>query len=75
MKKLKVILVGIIVFTTISVVSCKEDKEARDKKYNTAYVCPMHCDDSGRDEEGTCVVCGMTLVKNEEHYEDGHTHD
>ncbi|WP_394347963.1 hypothetical protein [Maribacter algarum] len=34
----------------------------------------MHCDDSGRDEEGTCVVCGMTLVKNEEHYEDGHTH-
>lgn len=29
-----------------------------------AYVCPMNCENSARNEPGQCVVCGMDLVKN-----------
>lgn len=44
------------------------------KEYTSAYVCPMHCEGSGSDAEGTCPVCGMDYVKNEDHKKDGHTH-
>ncbi len=44
-------------------------------EYTSNYVCPMHCEGSGSDEEGKCPVCGMTYVLNEEHMADGHTHN
>jgi len=36
------------------------------KEYTSKYVCPMHCEGSGSDEEGKCPVCGMTYVLNED---------
>ena len=49
--------------------------EAKGKEYTSAYVCPMHCADSGSDKEGNCGSCGMALVKNEDHTANGHTHE
>ena len=45
------------------------------KEYTSAYVCPMHCADSGSEEAGKCPVCGMDYVAQAEHTSDGHTHD
>jgi uncharacterized paraquat-inducible protein A len=82
MKNLKSILGAMLIMATISMVSCKEN-EAETKpatkvdqgtEYTSAYVCPMHCKDSGSDKEGTCDSCGMTLIKNEEHTANGHNH-
>lgn len=83
MKNLKSILVVMIVLVSTSIVSCKDNKaetktettEKQGTEYTSAYVCPMHCNDSGSDKEGTCDTCGMTLVKNEEHKANGHTHE
>ena len=44
------------------------------KEYDSDYVCPMHCEGSGSDQEGKCPKCGMTYVVNAEHVKDGHTH-
>lgn len=42
-------------------------------EYTSAYVCPMHCKGSGSDEAGTCPVCKMDYVANEDHQDsDGH---
>ncbi len=57
--------------------SCGSDNAAGDKQgkeYTSEYVCPMHCTDSGSTKEGTCPVCGMNYVKNEDHKADGHKH-
>ncbi len=69
-------------FFTISMVSCKHSHSAKDKmgkEYTSAYVCPMHCEGSGSHEMGTCPVCKMDYVKNEDvndgHDHDGHDHD
>ncbi|WP_420322249.1 heavy metal-binding domain-containing protein [Flagellimonas sp.] len=51
-----------------------ETTEKQSKEYASAYVCPMHCEGSGSDAEGTCPKCGMDYVANEEHQKDGHTH-
>ncbi len=51
-----------------------ETTEKQGKEYASAYVCPMHCEGSGSDTEGTCPTCGMDYVTNEEHQKDGHTH-
>ena len=45
------------------------------KEYTSVYVCPMHCESSGSDEEGTCPACGMTYVKNTDHTTNGHIHE
>ena len=85
MKNFKSILVAMMVVASVSMVSCKDNKkevetevetnaENQGKEYTSAYVCPMHCEDSGSDKEGTCGTCGMTLVKNEDHKSDGHKH-
>jgi hypothetical protein len=74
MNNFKSILVAITVLASVSMVSCKENKaetttettEKKGKEYTAAYVCPMHCKDSGSGKEGTCDTCGMTLVKNED---------
>jgi hypothetical protein len=46
-------------------------------EYTSAYICPMHCKGSGSAEPGTCPVCGMDLVMNEnaKKADDGHDHD
>ena len=43
-------------------------------EYNSAYVCPMHCEGSGSDKAGTCPVCGMDYVAQSDHAADGHDH-
>lgn len=45
------------------------------KEHTSAYVCSMHCKDSGSDEEGKCPVCGMDYVALAEHNKDNHTHE
>jgi uncharacterized paraquat-inducible protein A len=81
MNNFKSILVAMVVLASLSMVSCKDGKaetktektEKQGKEYTSAYVCPMHCEGSGSEEEGTCDACGMALVKNEDH--GGHTHE
>ena len=34
-------------------------------EYASAFICPMHCKGSGSDAAGTCPVCGMDYVANE----------
>lgn len=83
MRNFKSILAAIIIAATVSMVSCKdntaetktETTEKQGKEYTSAYVCPMHCKDSGSDEEGKCDTCGMALVKNEDHKANGHKHE
>ena len=69
MKKIKV-FVFLLAFLSISISysSCKDNApktEQQGKEYTSAYICPMHCKDSGSDKEGKCPVCGMDYVKNE----------
>lgn len=80
MKIFESLLVAIVVIASITTVSCKDNKtktettiEKQGKEFTSAYVCPMHCEDSGSDHEGTCDTCGMTLVKNEDHFANGDT--
>ena len=83
MRNFKSILAAIIIVSTVSMVSCKDNKaetktettEKQGKEYTSAYVCPMHCKDSGSDKEGKCDTCGMALVKNEDHKANGHKHE
>ena len=35
-------------------------------EYDSAYICPMHCEGSGSAEAGICPVCGMDYVVNED---------
>ena len=78
----RILFLGII---GLSVASCNStpstdsttttETEQKGKEYTSAYTCPMHCEGSGSEEEGTCPVCGMDYVKNEEHSHEGHDHD
>ena len=81
-KFFKSLLVAIALMAVVTMVSCKDNKtktetttEKQGKEYTSAYVCPMHCKDSGGDKEGKCGTCGMTLVKNEDHTTNEHTHE
>jgi len=89
MKNIKTIAAIIFLALTLSMVSCKdkvqesnknegvisEEIAEQGKEYTSAYVCPMHCESSGSDEEGTCPTCGMTYVKNTDHTDNGHMHE
>ncbi len=44
----------------------EQQSEKQGPEYTSAYICPMHCEGSGADEPGTCPVCGMDYVKNED---------
>lgn len=44
-----------------------ETADKQGKEYTSKYVCQMHCEGSGSDEEGKCPVCGMTYVLNEDY--------
>lgn len=55
-----------------------EEVDKTGKEYTSAYICPMHCKNSGSDKAGTCPVCGMDYVVNKDHKghnHDGHNHD
>ena len=54
-------------------------QQGEGKEYTSAYVCPMHCKDSGSNAAGKCPVCEMDYVKNENHKtgeenHEGHNH-
>ncbi|MEX6625522.1 heavy metal-binding domain-containing protein [Tenacibaculum salmonis] len=81
----KTILAVLVIGLTLSTVSCKDAKkehtttektsvEKKGKEYTSAYVCPMHCEDSGSDKEGKCPTCGMTYIDNKIHSANGHKH-
>lgn len=81
MKNLKfVFLFTTILFTAALISSCgnsapkstNTEQQGEGKEYNSAYVCPMHCKDSGSDAAGKCPVCGMDYVKNENHKPENH---
>ncbi len=80
MKNIKSITLGLCLFSaSLFTVSCGVDKSGKNahdtgKEYTSAYVCPMHCKDSGAAEMGTCPVCKMDLVARDKHIENGHTH-
>ncbi len=78
MKYLKIILLSFaILATAITITSCSNEStntEQQGKEYTSAYICPMHCADSGGDAVAKCPVCGMDYVKNEDHKADGHKH-
>ena len=42
--------------------------------HTSAYICPMHCPDSGSDKAGVCPACGMDYEPLAEHSKNGHTH-
>ncbi len=55
-----------------------EDGSKQSKEYTSAYICPMHCKDSGSDKRGKCPACGMDYKKNdkiESTDHEGHDHD
>lgn len=67
-------LLTLILFAAPAITSCKqkpstpehlkENIDRSGKEYNSAYICPMHCEGSGSEEPGVCPVCGMDYVKN-----------
>jgi hypothetical protein len=81
MKNVKwILMVFTIGFFGIGMTSCgnsgkKADTEKQGKEYTSAYICPMHCDDSGSENPGKCPVCGMDYVVNEDYQKDDHDHD
>lgn len=66
----------VFVASGLSFSSCSDNSAAdkQGKAYTSEYVCPMHCEGSGSDAIGSCPVCGMDYVKNEDHKVDGHQH-
>lgn len=77
MKTVKTIIKILVVGLLLTTASCKnnqkensptktEQAENKGKEYTSAYVCPMHCKDSGSDKEGKCPTCGMDYVKNKD---------
>ena len=88
MKNLKMFLIVAFVSAgTLAMVGCggaasenSENTEAaaephgEGKEYTSAYVCPMHCKDSGSDNAGNCPACGMNYVAQADHAGDGHAH-
>ncbi|MDG2419957.1 MAG: heavy metal-binding domain-containing protein [Saprospiraceae bacterium] len=77
--------VTLLIIVSLFLVSCGEltplkntstssEPHGTTAEFTSAYVCPMHCKDSGSDAAGTCPVCGMDYVKSEEHTKDGHKH-
>ncbi len=51
-----------------------ETPHGEGKEFTSAYVCPMHCADSGSDQEGECPTCGMAYIAQADHTENGHKH-
>jgi len=77
MKIIKSLIIScLFIATAMSLTSCESNQAAdiNGKEYTAAYVCPMHCEGSGSDKEGTCPVCKMDYVTKEAHEKRPHTH-
>ena len=77
MKIFKSLIIScLLVGTAITLTSCGNNQAAdtAGKEYTSAYVCPMHCEGSGSDKEGTCPVCKMDYETKENHEKRPHTH-
>jgi len=90
MKSLKLFVMLVMAFATISLFSGCAGDAASDKtsktvsgknkagpEYTSAYICPMHCKGSGNKRAGTCPVCKMDYVVNKDapKKQGGHNHD
>lgn len=79
MKSIKFILLAfsLVVFVA-SLTSCgnkgkaKTEVSKQGKEYTSAYICPMHCKDSGSDKAGKCPACKMDYKLNKDHKSSGH---
>jgi len=69
-----ILMMAMLSLATISACRKPVPKDTSGKEYTSAYVCPMHCKDSGSDTTGICPVCGMDYVPHHEHTSDGHKH-
>ncbi len=83
MKTVKTIFGIVVLGLMLTVVSCKDAKkddattkteQVEKKEYDSAYICPMHCEGSGSDAEGECPTCGMAYVKNADFDANKHEH-
>lgn len=81
MKNLKIALVSLsLLMTGGALISCGGNgatgggSHENGKEFTSAYICPMHCENSGSETMGTCPACGMDYVERSEHMKDGHTH-
>lgn len=78
MKIFKIVLVSMTLFIgAFALSSCGGGDHSHDNtgmEYTAAYICPMHCEGSGSDEAGTCPVCNMDYVANEDQQGDDHDH-
>lgn len=81
-----------LLLSSLTLVACGGGTQANDQseetenmeadksgpEYTSAYICPMHCKGSGSDKPGTCPVCKMDYVANEDHQagdsHEGHNH-
>lgn len=73
-KQVRIALLAILLGAGLTFAGCdrkpatpehlKEKTDRSGKEYNSAYICPMHCEGSGSEEPGVCPVCGMDYVKN-----------
>jgi len=61
--------------TTDTTYLIEESSAVEGKEYTSAYVCPMHCEGSGSDQPGTCPVCKMKYVENENFRSEKHDHE
>lgn len=85
MKNLKLIFPLFLLAAATLIFACggSENKaeDQQGKEYTSAYICPMHCTGSGSDKAGTCPVCPMEYVVNENAKKtdadshEGHDHD
>ena len=80
MKKFRTMIGAMLIIALTATLSCKDNKKEvsteintnivnHGKEYTSAYVCPMHCEDSGSDKKGKCSTCGMTLEKMKNMYQ------
>ena len=69
MKNLKLIFPLFLFATATLIFACgggeNKAEDQQGKEYTSAYICPMHCTGSGSDKAGTCPVCKMDYVVNE----------
>jgi len=80
MKSLKLVLPIFLLAFAAFIVSCgsgsSEGVSKDGPEYTSAYVCPMHCPKSGSEKMGTCPVCEMDYVVNENYKKkEGEAHD
>lgn len=65
--KLVTVKTTILLLIVCAMSACSSTNSTTDQTgpaYTSAYTCPMHCEGSGSDSEGTCPTCEMDYVKN-----------